>query len=224
MGDVRDRVVLLLVGIVVAASSGGGARGEAPKSRDGIRGSSVEDNYAKVSVFGVEGTGNKFVYLFDRSASMEGAPLATAKRRLVESLATIDELQQFHVIFFNQRLMPLRISGSRDRIPFASDRNKKLATQFINSVKADGGTDRVAALRHALAIRPDVIFFLSDADDPMSAKEVAEVVQLNERMGGQICVIEFGRGDTKPKSNFLTQLARETGGQYAYVNVLKLKG
>jgi hypothetical protein len=69
-----------------------------------------------------------------------------------------------------------------------------------------------------------VIFFLSDADDPMSGKEVAEIVRLNERMGGQICVIEFGRGDTAPKSNFLTQLARETGGQYAYVNVLKLKG
>jgi uncharacterized protein with von Willebrand factor type A (vWA) domain len=183
----------------------------------------VEDNYSKVSVFGVEGTGNKFVYLFDRSGSMEGAPLATAKRRLIESIETIDELQQFHVIFFNQRLMPLRISGSRNRIPFATDRNKKLAARFIGSVKADGGTDRVAALRHALAIRPDVIFFLSDADDPMSAKEVAEIVRLNERLGGQICVIEFGRGNAAPKSNFLMKLAQETGGQYAYVNVLRLE-
>jgi hypothetical protein len=42
---------------------------------------------ARVSVFGVEGTGTKFVYLFDRSSSMDGAPLAAAKRQLLESLA-----------------------------------------------------------------------------------------------------------------------------------------
>ena len=28
------------------------------------------DGYAKISVFGVQGEGNKFVYLFDRSSSM----------------------------------------------------------------------------------------------------------------------------------------------------------
>jgi hypothetical protein len=182
----------------------------------------VDDNYSKVKVFGVEGTGNKFVYLFDRSASMEGAPLAAAKRQLIESLETIDELQQFHVIFFNQRLMSFDLTGGSRRIAFGTDRNKELAGRFIKTVAADGGTARFPALKHALALQPNVIFFLTDADDPMTSKEVAEIIRINERIQAQICVIEFGVGGKPPKNNFLTQLARESNGQYGYVNLATL--
>src|SRR5262245_62750599 len=35
---------------------------------------------AETHVFGVRGKGRRFVYVFDRSSSMEGAPLAAAKR------------------------------------------------------------------------------------------------------------------------------------------------
>jgi hypothetical protein len=183
---------------------------------------SAGNDYAKVSVFGVEGTGNKFVYLFDRSASMEGAPLAAAKRQLLESLEKLNDVHQFHIMFFNHRLQSFDITGGSRRIAFATERNKKSAARFVGGVKADGGTERFDALKHALALRPDVIFFLSDADDPMSAKEMADLGRLNERVGARICVIEFGRGDTVPKANFLKTLASESGGQYGYVNAAKL--
>jgi hypothetical protein len=181
-----------------------------------------DDNYSKVKVFGVEGTGNKFVYLFDRSASMEGPPLAAAKSQLIKSLETIDEIQQFHIIFFNQRLLSFDLTGGSRRIAFGTDRNKNSAARFIKAVTADGGTARFVALKHALALQPNVIFFLTDADDPMSPKEVAEIARINERIQAQICVIEFGSGDKPPKSNFLIQLARKSSGQYGYVNVTKL--
>jgi hypothetical protein len=183
---------------------------------------SAGNDYAKVSVFGVEGSGNKFVYLFDRSSSMEGTPLAAAKRQLLESLEKLNDVHQFHIIFFNHRLQSFDITGGLRRIAFATERNKRLAARFVGGVKADGGTERFAALKHALALRPDVIFFLSDADDPMSSKEMADLARLNERVGAQICVIEFGGGDTVPKENFLKTLASESGGQYGYVNVAKL--
>jgi hypothetical protein len=182
----------------------------------------TDNNYSKVKVFGVEGTGNKFVYLFDRSASMEGAPLAAAKQQLIKSLESIDELQQFHIIFFNQRLQAFDLTGGTRRIAFGTDRNKKLAARFIKSVAADGGTARFPALKHALALQPNVIFFLTDADDPMTPKEVAEIARINERITAQICVIEFGANDKPPKHNFLIQLAQENRGQYGYVNVAKL--
>jgi hypothetical protein len=182
----------------------------------------IDDRYSKVSVFGVEGAGNKFVYLFDRSASMEGSPLAAAKRQLIDSLESIDELQQFHIIFFNQRLRSFDITGGARRIAFGTDRNKELAERFIKAIAADGGTARYPALKHALALHPSVIFFLTDADDPMTPKEVAEIARINERIQAQICVIEFGVGDKRPKSNFLTQIARENNGQYGYVNVARL--
>jgi hypothetical protein len=180
-------------------------------------------DYTKVSVFGVEGTGNKFVYVFDRSASMEGAPLAAAKRQLLESLQSLEDTHQFHIIFFNHRLRSFDITAGSRRIAFGSERNKKLASNFVGGITADGGTDRFAALKQALAFRPDVVFFLTDADDPMSPSEMAEIQRLQSRIGTTISVIEFGRTATAPAKNFLTELARLSGGQYGYVNTAKLK-
>jgi hypothetical protein len=198
-------------------SQASGAAGGRPGSPDG------DDRYAKVSVFGVEGTGNKFLYVFDRSSSMEGAPLAAAKRQLVESLNSLDTVHQFHIIFFNHRLRMFDVTSGGRRIAFASERNKKLAANFIGGMTADGGTDRFTALKQALAFRPDVIFFLTDADDPMSTSEMADLEQVYSRSGTAICVIEFGRTPTAPQKNFLTELAGQSGGKYGYVNTAKLK-
>jgi hypothetical protein len=179
--------------------------------------------YAKVSVFGVEGKGNKFVYLFDRSASMEGAPLAAAKRQLLDSMKSLDTIHQFHIIFFNTRTYAFDLSGSGGRrIAFASDRNKQLASNFVGGITADGGTDRVVALREAIGYAPDVVFFLTDADDPMSTSELEEITRANRRSQTAICVIEFGRKATPTPKNFLMQLASESGGQYGYVDTTKL--
>ena len=198
----------------VQSSSGGTGRG--------ALGASGGTGYAKVSVFGVEGKGSKFVYLFDRSASMEGAQLAAAKRQLLESMKSLDSIHQFHIIFFNTKTHAFDLSGGGRRIAFATDRNKQLASNFVGGVTADGGTDRVVALREALAYAPDVIFFLTDADDPMSDSELKDIARLNRRSQAAICVIEFGRQPTAPARNFLMQLATDSGGQYGYVDTTKL--
>lgn len=182
---------------------------------------SSDNDYAKVNVFGVEGTGNKFIYVFDRSGSMEGAPLAAAKSQLLKSLETLDDLRQFHIIFYSHRLLSFDLSGARGRIAFGTDQNKRAAARFVASVKADGGTDRFLALKTALALQPDTIFFLSDADDPMRNRELNEILRINERTGAKICVIEFGTGK-EPHDNFLKLLARESGGNYKFIDIAKL--
>jgi hypothetical protein len=189
---------------------------------DGRRGSPSGTGDARVSVFGVQGTGSKFVYVFDRSSSMEGPPLAAAKRQLIDSLRSLEGPHQFHIIFFNTQTRSFDIGEGSRRIAFATDRNKQLAANFVGGITADGGTDRLAALREAIGFAPDVIFFLTDADDPMSASELAEIARTNHRSRAAICVIEFGRRATPPDRNFLTELARESGGQYGYVNAAAL--
>jgi hypothetical protein len=189
----------------------------------GRRGSPGGGGYAKVSVFGVQGEGNKFVYLFDRSSSMEGAPLAAAKRQLLESLGALESVHQFHIIFFNTKTQSFDTMGGGRRIAFATDRNKHLAASFVGGVMADGGTDRLTALKNAIAFAPDVVFFLTDADDPMSASELAEIARENTRAQAAICVIEFGRRQSPSPGNFLTELARQSGGQYGYVNTNTLQ-
>jgi hypothetical protein len=197
--------------------------GQFTASAGGRRGSTSGGGETRASVFGVAGTGNKFVYLFDRSSSMEGPPLATAKRQLIESLQSLESIHQFHIIFFNTRTLAFDITGGGRRIAFATDRNKQLAANFVGGVVADGGTDRLIALREALSFSPDVIFFLTDADDPMSPSELADISRANRRSQTAICVIEFGRHQTPPTANFLSELAHSSGGQYGYVNASQLK-
>lgn len=195
------------------ASSDTERRGQGGAARASFTGSP-----ATVSVFGVKGTGHRFVYAFDRSASMEGAPLRAAKYQLIYSLESLDSIHQFQILFFHHRLSLFDITGGQQRIAFADDRNKRLAAEYCESISASGGTDREAALSKALDFQPDVIFFLTDADDPMSHNEVRKIVELSERRGTSINVIEFGTGPNPESENFLTQIARETGGQYGYID------
>jgi Mg-chelatase subunit ChlD len=198
-----------------------------PRVAQAPGGSGGEGNYgdgkASVKVFGVEGKGSRFIYVFDRSSSMEGTPLATAKQQLIASLDSLSSVHQFHIIFFNQQVRHSDLSGGGRRTAFATDRTKKLATRFVGGITADGGTDRYSALRAAIQMQPDVIFFLTDADDPMPASELKDIAELTERVGATISTIEFGRGASKPTRNFLTELARITGGQYGYVDTETLR-
>ncbi len=161
-----------------------------------------------VDVFGVKGSGTRFVYLFDRSTSMEGAPLAAAKQQLLKSLSALKSVNQFQIIFFNWQPYPIDITG-QGRMAFADDRNKRMAASLIGNVTAEEGTDRYTALKRAIDFQPDVIFFLTDADDAMPPSEVAEIARANEGTQAAICVIEFGRDPSPPRDNFLRQLARK---------------
>jgi hypothetical protein len=196
-----------------ASASRSGRSGTSRGGRFGMFGASA----TQVSVFGVKGTGTKFVYLFDRSTSMEGRPLAAAKRELVASLESLDSIHQFQIIFFDTEPRPLDVTG-RGRLAYADEQNKRRAASLVGGVTSDLGTDRYAALKRALAYRPDVIFFLTDADGPMGPSEIEEIERASARSGTTICVIEFGLSPRQPAENFLKQLARQSGGQYGYVD------
>jgi hypothetical protein len=180
-------------------------------------------NATETQIFGVRSRGARFVYVFDRSASMEGGLLSAAKRELIASLHQLDSRHQFQIIFYNDQpqIMPA-IHGNGQRMAFADDPGKRLAADFTGGVFADGGTNHLQALAMALSLKPDVIFFLTDAEEPqMRPEELAAVRRLNR--GTQINTIEFGSGDQNPVINFLQLLAAENGGQHAYVNVRHLR-
>jgi hypothetical protein len=177
---------------------------------------------ATVTVFGAVGEGSRFVYLFDRSTSMTGAPLAAAKQQLITSLDALSSVHQFQVIFFNDQMQAWDLTGGQNRVPFASDANKQLAAQFVRGVMAAGGTDRLTPLRRALAMNVDVVFFLTDADDALPSYDLADVIERAQSTGTAIACIEFGDGPSRGHENFLTRLAAETGGDYVYVDVTQL--
>ncbi|MCA9121805.1 MAG: hypothetical protein H6822_07050 [Planctomycetaceae bacterium] len=181
---------------------------------------------ARTQVFGAEGTGNKFIYVFDRSASMEGfqgRPMAAAKQQLTASLNDLESVHQFQIVFYNDETTVFHPDRSRaPSILFASDENKKLAVEFVDRMTAIGGTRHVEALVLALGMSPDVIFFLTDAAEPqLTPSELAEIRRRN-RSEATINSIEFGSGPRPRGENFLMRLARENHGKHVYVDVSKL--
>ncbi len=173
------------------------------------------------SLFGIQSPGNKFVYVFDRSGSMGGVgrtALDFAKAELISSLKTLNQTQQFQIVFYNERPLVFNPSGTPGRLAFATDENKRRAINFIQSVTASGGTQHDTAILLAIQLQPDVIFFLTDADEPRLSD--AKLEQIHRWANGIVIhTIEFGMGPRTSTDNFLSRLARQNGGQYVYIDI-----
>ncbi|MBN2022001.1 MAG: hypothetical protein JW809_04340 [Pirellulales bacterium] len=211
------------IGMGALGHEGVGDAGQATRGSVGRRGSGKPGG-ARVSVFGAVGEGHKFVYVFDRSGSMGGVgrtALEAAKAELLSSLDSLESTHQFQIVFYNERPWAFNPSGQAGRLAFGTDRNKELARRFTAGVTADGATRHEEALLLAIRMRPDVIFFLTDADEPrLSPRQLDKIVR--QAGGIQINTIEFSFGPRQDPDNFLVRLARACGGQHAYVDVSRL--
>lgn len=204
-------------GGATAAASGDTGLGSGNSQLSGGSGISK----VKTQIFGVEGEGNRFVYVFDRSDSMngfEGKPLRQAKIELGNSINSLGPSHQFQIIFYNDH--PLPYGGSqRPRLLYGDERDKELALRFVRDMGGNGGTNHVDALLMALAMSPDVIFFLTDADDNPGAQKIEKIIQRADRIGATIHCIQFGTGNRSFSSNWIDQLAERTRGKYKYIDV-----
>lgn len=182
-----------------------------------------EGGKTQTEMFGLVAEGYKFVYVFDRSGSMGGdgnASLKAVKKELLASLKNLDTVHQFQIIFYNERPVLFNPSGTPGKLAFANDRNKQAAERFLNTIQSNGGTDHEAALRLAAGLRPDVIFFLTDGDEPQFTRQQKEKIE-NWLSGIHINIIEFGSDPAPQKESFLKELARRLGGKYTYVDTTK---
>ncbi|HBE67533.1 MAG TPA: hypothetical protein DDW52_05220 [Planctomycetaceae bacterium] len=202
-----------------AASGGIGLSG----GGEGLTGS-ADVPKVKTSVFGIEGEGSSFVYVFDRSASMNGysgAPLAKAKRELSTSLKSLGPAHQFQVIFYNDYVRIFGVdSAGVAQIHRGEERTKEEALRFVRETIADGGTAHIPALRRGLGLSPDVLFFLTDADRPVpNQRELDLLLDAASRAGTTLHCIQFGSGVIQGEGGWIAHLARSTGGNFRYINV-----
>lgn len=210
---------------------GGGGIGDVGEAAGGLGlgaggpklGGSSSIPKVKTSVFGIEGTGTRFVYVFDRSSSMNGytgLPMANAKRELIKSLKSLGRLHQFQLIFYNEEPLAYgQLSGTAKMFP-GTDENKQAAIGYVRRMTPDGGTEHLAALRMALAMDCDVIFFLTDADQPaLSQRDLNDLADRADRGGVVIHTIQFGTGGNQGTGAWIAELAERTGGKYRYVDV-----
>jgi hypothetical protein len=211
-----------LAGVSASQAAGGLGLGEGGAVLGGDR----EVPKAKTTVFGIEGEGTRFLYVFDRSESMQGyggAPLRAAKSELLKSIQSLGPVHQFQVIFYNDSPLPFGGMGTRGPQLFkGDDPSKQAAMRFVRDVSADGGTRHIDALRMALAMAPDVLFFLTDADSSPSAREIEDLQTRAIRTGTTIHSIQFGSGANPSNAGWIQRMSSETGGKYRYINVAGL--
>ena len=189
-------------------------RGKTPKL--------IEQKSGSVTFFGMTGQGTRFVFVLDRSGSMGdpgGLPIRAAKRELITSLDQLSEMQQCYVLFYNEDVRVLNPTGVAGRLVYASEPNKRALARLVERVSPDGATDHMVGLRQALALRPDVIFLLTDGDanDDLTEADLAKITRFNSSRAS-IYVVQFG---PEQEGNRLELLAEQNGGQHKYVDILR---
>ena len=167
--------------------------------------------------FGMRDRGGSYAYVIDCSGSMTTrGSLDVAKRELLTSLGQVPAEARFAVVFYNLDARVFTDPTGREGLMPASPANKARVRALLATVQPDGGTDHMKALRAALALRPEVIFFLTDAD-LMNTQDVAEI--LSQVGKTRIQAVEFGLVGGLNGSAPLRSLARSTGGSYRYIDV-----
>ena len=171
-------------------------------------------------IFGVKGTGSRFVYVIDRSESMAGygyRPMLAARQQMWASLVSLHKNHQFQIVFYNN---DVKIFNGRPRLYFATDEIREEAKAFIERTRPEGGTDHMTALKQAFEFGPDVIFFLTDAEGGFSDSDLREINRRN-RSAAIINAIEFGERPSRNRS--LEAVANSSGGQYIFKNINTLR-
>lgn len=116
--------------------------------------------------FGIGGYGQTFVYVVDASDSMnQQGKFDRARYELLQSIEQLASDQRYFIIFYNDRAYPM----DADEPVLATEDQFAATADWVKHARASSGTHPLPALLHALSLRPDAIYFLSDGQfDPMT--------------------------------------------------------
>jgi von Willebrand factor type A domain len=201
-------------GLIPGSGSGGG--GGAGGGSAGGAGRAIGPG---TQFFGAREHAHSFAYVIDCSGSMASHnSLDVAKREMLASINQLPPDAQFAAIFYNFQAIMLTDPLGHRGLMAATVSNKSRVRAQLERIPPFGGTDHMLALREALKLKPEVIFFLTDAD-MMSNSNVNEI--LPEVGRTRIQAVEFGEGIALGQRTPLGRLATTTGGAYLYIDVSK---
>ena len=157
-----------------------------------------------------KGGPQRVIYLLDRSLSMgPSGGLQRARQEFAAALRELPDGVQVQVLAYNHSVQPLLPSASGYVQLDAANRdslNRQLA-----SLTAAGRTDHRNALRRGLALAPDVLYLLTDADD-LSEADIRATTWDN-RHRTIIHVVELIKPVRSRQDSPLARLAAANGGR-----------
>ena len=148
------------------------------------------------------------VYVVDRSGSMVDT-FAAVRGELKRSISALRRSQKFHVVFFNSGDP---IENPPMRPVNAIDANKREFFDFLDRVTPGGGTRPERAMRRALALEPDLIYFLSDG--VFDADLLDRLDEWNRSRRTKIYTIAYLDQSGR---QLLESIARQHGGEFKFV-------
>ena len=164
-----------------------------------------------VSFFGTRSKGKRFVFVIDKSGSMNSqGRLAKAKRELIATLRSLKPDTLFMVYFFDHGAEPMPAKAMMAATP----ENVAWAARWIEGRNVGGSTDPRDALRFTFNLKPDTVWLLTDGQFKNEHEVLGQIREANPQAVIRINTVAF-----KDKSGeaVLKQIAAENDGNYRFV-------
>ena len=174
---------------------------------------------ATISLFGSPSiTGQRFVFVIDRSKSMGAQGLGVlghARSELTTALRTLAPHHCFQIVAFHHHTVMME---RREMLP-ATEEHVHQVADFLDQLAPFGGTNYEGAIYMALALRPDAVVLFTDGDEPGLHPGQIAAIERACRGNTSIHCLQFGWEVAAPGRSFLRDLAEKTGGSYRYICV-----
>jgi hypothetical protein len=191
---------------VLGTGSGAGRAGTGGMGGGGI-GSGAR--VGQVGIWNLRVRANRIAYVVDFSGSIIVA-VQELRRELKRSISRLQPDQEFNVVvFFSTGAGPderVRTESFRPQLEPADEPTRRAFFQWIDRKKPRGATEPMQAMRRALALEPDAVFFFSDGY--FEDRLVGEITEANRIVGASIHCLVFDELLLQDMSD----LPRETEG------------
>lgn len=164
----------------------------------------------KSSFVGVGGNARKIMYFCDASGSMVPV-FGQLKFELKKSIDALKPVQAFNVVFFRD---DKHETVSSEGLILATPDNKRKAYDFIDGQVSAGVTQPIAAVKFALAQKPELVYLLTDGFDNIpNFDELTNAFKAGnpDRKVHVNCIFLKSSDDPKLET-VLRQIAKDNGG------------
>ena len=191
---------------------GPGTGHNGPQAPFGTPGGTGAEGPRGVKFVGMPGVANRIVFICDATGSMMSQfdNLRIELRKAVEGLTPH---QAMNVVFFQENAPP---PISKLLLP-ATPQNKQRIYDFVDKYTPKGPTDPIPAIKLALAMNPDLIFFLCDPSDFPDPKAVGDLFKGNLGKACKVNTISF-LDENHAGEELLKHISADSGGKFKYVS------
>jgi hypothetical protein len=169
--------------------------------------------------FGSSTNLRKICYVVDASGSMQGR-LGMVVKQLKESIGKLEADQYFYIIFFRGDGL---VESGKGVLVRATSKAKSRAYAFIDSIRFEGPTNAVNAIKRSMMIRgsggesAQQIYFLSDGFDfenEDSPDFVGMVENVRKRLAPSVRINTIGIWVERQDEKILRAIAADSGGAF----------